>query len=261
MVTGILILSALLAIGFLATRLASALNIPHSVFLVIFGIFTGLITRQWYPEIVSKLTHRFPDIILFALLPPLIFESAYHIQFNDLKRNMAPITILAILGISLSTVFVAGGLNVVFAIDWLPALVFGALISATDPVAVVALFKEIGAPLRLNTLIEGESLFNDGAAIVIFHILVTTTMSTMVTGQLTGVETASIVYQGILRFFVVFVGGICVGLVVSMVLSIFLHLTKSGTGQLGLTVSAAYISFLLSDHVFHMIKASLKTYT
>lgn len=88
-----------------------------------------------------------------------------------MQRDLVPVSALAVVGLILSTILVGFGMHWGLSIAIIPALLFGALISATDPVAVVALFKEVGAPKRLNLLVEGESLFNDGTAIVAFTAL------------------------------------------------------------------------------------------
>lgn len=227
-----LILALVLATGFLATRLAKILHLPHSVLLVLLGLLAGWVIRTLNLDFLPAMTKAFPHIILFALLPPLIFESAYHLHFKDLKKDIFPITGLAIFGLMISATLICWGLHLFFGIPILAALIFGTLISATDPVAVVSLFKEVGAPTRLNTLVEGESLFNDGTAIVIFNVL----LAAIVVGQ----ANASLIKDGLIQFFVVSFGGIAVGLATAFVVSQLLRITHSGTGQIGLTVSAAY---------------------
>jgi NhaP-type Na+/H+ or K+/H+ antiporter len=126
-------------------------------------------------------------LILFIFIPVLVFESAYNMELRAFIRNLLPITVLAIPGLILSTVICgvvvmfAGGEQ--FGITWGVALLFGAIVSATDPVAVVGLFKELGAPKRLTTLVEGESLLNDGTAIVLFEILIAFVLGTMAAGS------------------------------------------------------------------------------
>lgn len=103
-----------------------------------------------------------PQVILALLVPPLVFEAAFHIRLEDLSRDFWLILLLAAPGVIITTLMVgwlvAQGTGLALPI----ALVFGALVSATDPVAVVALFRRLGAPRRLQVLLEGESLFNDG---------------------------------------------------------------------------------------------------
>lgn len=234
----------LLVLGFSGTKIAKWLYLPHSVFLVLVGIVGGLWLRHVQPETSAELVHAFPEVILLILLPPLIFESAYNLQFSDLKKDLVPISVLAILGLVASTFLVGLGFHFILGLHLLPSLVFGALISATDPVAVVSLFKEIGAPKRLNVLVEGESLLNDGTAIVLFRMLLAASVAPMID--------SAFVVNGIIEFLRVAGGGVLVGLVLAIMMSGLLRLTAaSSAAQLGLTVAAAYLSFVLSDHFFH----------
>ena len=245
MVTSVAVLMGLLGLGFLGTKIASALRIPHSVLLVIIGIAAGSVMRAISGAPVNSLVGQFPDIILYVLLPPLVFESAYNFDFHEFKRDLAPITSLAVVSLIVSTILVGLGLSAFLRLPLVPCLVFGALISSTDPVAVVALFKEIGAPKRLTGLVEGESLLNDGTAIVIFRV--------MLGFMAVPVFNAQAVASGVLQFVVVAAGGVLVGLAIAAIISLVLRLTaSSASAQLGLTVVAAYLSFLVADHVFHV---------
>ncbi len=228
MAEAVLILTGLLGLGFLSTRLAEKLRLPHSVLLVLLGLAIGLAI-----DLSPATLDHFPEFVLYVLLPPLIFESAYHLDSDQLKRDFAPVAGLAVVGLLLSTLLIGLGLT------WLglpreAAFLFGALISATDPVAVVALFRELGAPPRLGLLVEGESLLNDGTAIVLFRVILVGAAS------LTGAMSS---------FALVVLGGVAVGLALVLVSSLFFRITRrSGAAQVGLTVVAAYSSFILADH-------------
>lgn len=240
-----MILMGLLGLGFLGTRLATALRIPHSVFLVITGIAAGFVLRMRAGASLDGIIGQYPDIIMYILLPPLVFESAYNFDFYEFKRDLVPITALAVVSLLISTILIGLGLSVFLRLPLIPCLVFGALISATDPVAVVALFKEIGAPKRLTGLVEGESLLNDGTAIVMFRVMLGFAAVPLFNAQALA--------AGLLQFVVVALGGVLVGLVIAGVISLVLRLTSaSASAQLGLTVVAAYISFLVADHNFHV---------
>lgn len=244
MAESVLLIIGLLAVGFIATRLSALLRVPHSVFLVLAGIAGGIILR-WHDASHPYINlEAFPEIVLFVLLPPLIFESAYHINFQDLRRDIVPIGTLAVIALLISTAFIGLGLTLLLKIPLFYSLLFGALISATDPVAVVALFRQIGAPRRLCTIVEGESLINDGTAIVLFRLLLGFVVSTSIPGN--------VVFSGIIQFFSVVLGGIIVGLVFIVIVSLLLRLTTDSAGaQLGFTVAAAYGSFIVADHWFH----------
>ena len=105
-------------------------------------------------------------------LPPLLFEAAFHINLNEPRRNLWTVLILAVPGVMLSMVLVGGMEAWGVGLSWPAALVFGALIAATDPISVVGIFRRLGAPRRLAVLLEGESLFNDGTAVVLFNLTV-----------------------------------------------------------------------------------------
>jgi CPA1 family monovalent cation:H+ antiporter len=166
--TETLIIELLLIVSLVAL-VVRRLRIPYTVALVVVGL---LITFQ-QPQQIS-LT---PELILSLFIPPLVFEAAFHLEFKSLRENWLPIIGLAIPGVLLTTAMVGAIVSWGVGISLTSGLVFGALIAATDPVAVVALFKALGAPKRLTTLVESESLFNDGTAIVIFKLMLVIALS------------------------------------------------------------------------------------
>src|SRR4030043_2462124 len=191
--TETLIIELLLIVSIVAI-VVRRLRIPYTVALVLVGF---LITFQ--STFKFELT---PELILALFGPPLVFEAAFHLNLQELRRNLPAILLMAVPGVILTTMIV-GGILVLGPKLTLPiALVFGALIAATDPVAVVALFRTLGVPKRLSALIEGESLFNDGTAIVLFNLMLTIT----ITSQFNLLESVS-------GFFLVSIGGVLVGLV------------------------------------------------
>lgn len=153
----------LLLIASLVAVVTRRLRLPYTVALVVVGL---LLTSQ-QPGYTVGLT---PQLILALFVPPLVFEAAFHIELHQLRENLVALLVLTVPGVLLATLItglvVAAGVNLP-----LPsALVFGALMSATDPVAVVALFRAIGVPRQLTFLVESESLLNDGTSIVIFNV-------------------------------------------------------------------------------------------
>jgi Na+:H+ antiporter len=241
----VLIIAVLLGVGFVGTRVAAVLRLPHSVLLVLLGILGGVVLKWLQAPIAHDWSESFAEIILYVLLPPLIFESSYNINYGDLQRDMLPIAGLSVFGLLLSCALVGWGLHLTVGLALIPACIFGALISATDPVAVVALFREVGVPHRLATLVEGESLLNDGTAIVLFRVMV---------GLLaTGAVTLGVVLQGAVAFVLVAVGGLAIGCVAILVTCLLLGWTShSAPAQLGLTVATAYVSFIVADHFCHV---------
>ncbi|MCP4764814.1 MAG: cyclic nucleotide-binding domain-containing protein [Gammaproteobacteria bacterium] len=163
----VLLLMALLAIGVLVRGLFNKLPIPYSVMLVILGMLLGNLARVWQPLESIRYFQLSPELVFFIFLPVLIFESGLSLHARQLAKDIVPVLMLAIPALLLSTTIVGVGVWLLLPLDLTTALLFGALISATDPVAVVSLFKELGTPTRLTTLVEGESLLNDATAIVL----------------------------------------------------------------------------------------------
>ena len=175
----ILGLIGLLTLVSLLLPLAKRLNFPFTVLLAAVGIVLGLIIEiagehpgGWiFGDFLTGLEGLgvTSDIILFVFLPTLIFGSALEIDVRRLLDDIAPILVLAVAGLLVSLVVVGYALYGVSDIDLIGCLLLGAIVSATDPVAVVALFRDLGAPKRLAILVEGESLLNDATAIVLFY--------------------------------------------------------------------------------------------
>jgi CPA1 family monovalent cation:H+ antiporter len=151
----------LLLIAAVVAMLTRRLRLPYSAGLVAAGM--GLALLPFSPRV--SLTK---ELLFMALLPPLIFEAAFHLPWKPLRRDLSLILVLASAGVLLSAGVTAVGMYYVAHWDWLSSLVFGVLIAATDPVSVVATFREAKAQGRLLPLVEAESLFNDGTAAVFF---------------------------------------------------------------------------------------------
>jgi CPA1 family monovalent cation:H+ antiporter len=194
-----------------------------------------------------------PALIFFVFIPVLVFESAYNMEARQVVRNLLPITVLALPGLLLSTLIsgaalmISGGQG--FGITWEVALLFGVIVSATDPVAVVGLFKELGTPKRLGILVEGESLFNDGTAIVLFNILLALVVGTAAAEG----GASSAVVAGFLEFLKVAGGGAVVGLLLAWVgWRVIGDIIENPPVKISLTVIVAYASFVIAEHVFHV---------
>ena len=179
---------------------------------------------------------------MLVFLPGLIFEAAYHLELKNLTENMGMILLLAIPGLLVSTGIVAVILHFVLDMPLDVALLFGGLISATDPVSVLALFKEMRVPKRLSILMEGESLFNDGVAVVIFLIL-----TDVVAGQ------PFVLVEGVGQFFLVMVGGALTGFTIGTLANVvFDYIGEDRAIQIAMTIILAYGTFLLAETVLHV---------
>lgn len=241
----ILIIMGLLTVAMIAAGICKNLPIPYTVFLVIVGILLGSVARSW-PQLAQLQEFQLtPDIVLFLFLPALIFESAFNLDARQMVKDLGPILSLAIPALLMSTAIIGVGLWWLIDIDIFLALLFGALISATDPVAVVALFKELGAPQRLTVLVEGESLLNDATAIVVFNII----LGLVITGSFA----FSDIGHAATSFVRVFIGGVLVGSVIGILLSEMLSRMKAGlSSYLVMSIVLAYTCFVLAEHVLHV---------
>ena len=149
----------------LVTLLARRINLPYTVALVGFGIVAGAAAQPLRVEIT-------PQLVLVVLLPALIFEASYQTAFGKLRPSLGGVALLAGPGVFVSAALIAAALHFGAGLTVPEAFVVGAMLSATDPAAVIATFKRLRSPRRLSTLVEAESVFNDGTGIVVFAIAV-----------------------------------------------------------------------------------------
>ncbi len=209
---------------------------PYTVALVLVGAALSLVPNLLPFDISS-------DLILAILVPPLLFEATLHIKWKHMRKDLALIMALAIGGTLIGTIIVGEIVAWVLDMPLLAALAFGALISATDPVAVIAFFRSLGVSKRLSLLVEGESLFNDGTAIVIFNL--------MVALAITGSDTFSL-GSAIIEFLRVSLGGLAVGLILGYIVSYIVlknlddHLIETTT-----TVALAFGAYVIAEQ-FHV---------
>lgn len=238
--------------------------LPYTVMLLLIGLIAGVLVRLGYFEqwhlgswtwdlgIVSKSVHWAanidPHLLLYVFLPILIFEAAFAMDVHTFKKSVTNAVLLAVPGIIVALVLTAAlamglkALGVGFsAWTWPLALMFGAVVSATDPVAVVALLKELGASKKLGTLIEGESLLNDGTAIVLFMVF------------FLGLTGAAPEGSPIIEFARVSLGGVTVGLVIGWISITWLKkVFNDALVEISVIIGAAYLTFFLAEHFFHV---------
>lgn len=239
--SSLLEISVLLAGAVLIGILAKRWRIPVTVLLAIGGFLLA-----WgggdeiFPLVESLKGEEFEDIVVNVFLPILIFEAALLLSTRDFLRNLGPIMVLATVALAISATIVGFSLNTFLNIPLTAALLFGVLISATDPVAVVAVFKEVGVSKRLLTLVEGESLLNDGVAVVGYNILLAAALGGSVS-----------VVEGGLEFVAVFAGGALVGAVIGLAAALFLPLIDRLSAAT-LSLGVAYGSFVVGDEIFNV---------
>src|ERR1051325_9830245 len=222
----------LLLIASIVAVLARRLRIPYTVGLVLIGLGLSLFSANGIK--VS------PQIILALLVPPLIFEAAFHLRWDDLRLHFWLILLLAIPGVILTTLFVGGVVAWGTGLALQAALVFGALVSATDPVAVIALFRRLGVPRRLQVLLEGESLFNDGTAIVMFNLMISIAL----------VGGFSLV-KSVRDFIAVSGGGVLIGVALGVLTSQVIQRIQDPLVETTLTTVLAFGSYLVAEY-FHV---------
>ncbi len=226
-------LVALLLLVCLVAMLARRTRLPYTVALVVVGLAIGL--SGALPG--AQLT---PGLILLGFLPALLFESAFNLDFGHLMENRKLIGFMAIPAPLISTLAVGGFLHLAVGLELHSALLFGAIVSATDPVSVAATFRELGVPRRLAYIIEGESLFNDGMAIVLYRIIILM----ILTGEFSLVG-------NVVRFLAVVLGGGMLGLVGGYLFSLLMRRLEDHLIEITLTTVLAYGSYLLADY-FHL---------
>ena len=242
----VLILIGLLLLAIAMQPLARRIHLPFTATLVIAGFAASeLLVSSGFDTGIRAA--GFHDLIFFVFLPILIFESAYNINARILCQNLLPILILAIPLMLLSTlitaVLVYYGIGHASGFPWIAALLTGALLSATDPVAVVAMFKQMGVPPRLAILVEGESLFNDAAAIVVFGVFIA--IATGSDGPMTFTDAS-------LHFVRVFFGGMLVGGVTGLLFTGIVRLLQDTVTKSLATILSAYFSFVLAESFLHV---------
>ncbi|QQS60879.1 MAG: sodium:proton antiporter [Candidatus Moraniibacteriota bacterium] len=238
---------SLLAISSAVFFLSSRLKFPYTVLLVAVGTFILVPLSTLSPFTFLREFTLTPELLLYVFLPILIFESAYNIDIRRLFENIRSIGALSIISLLLSAGFISLMLFLLFPlvglqISFLLCFLFGALISATDPVAVLALFKEVGAPRRLTLLFEGESIFNDGTAVALFLVVLGIAEH--------GWHGSESILWGVLDFSVMVFGGIILGIIISaFFVKAIDHARSNEFVQIALMIVLAHFTFLLSDYI------------
>jgi monovalent cation:H+ antiporter, CPA1 family len=221
----------LLLVACLIAMLSRRLGLPYIVGLVVAGFLIALMPNS--PEL--RLSR---SLIFNVLLPPLVFEAALQLEWKRFRGELPLTFTLAFVGVAVAAAAVAGGMHWAIGWSWIAAALFGVLIAATDPISVIATFREIGCVPRLSMVVESESLLNDGVAAVGFAVL-----SAIAAGASPGAGSVIPAFLWSLG------GGVLIGLGVSGATLVVVGRTDDPLVEITLTTIAAYASFLLAEYV------------
>lgn len=223
-------LAVLLGTVLLVAVVTRYVRVPYTVALVVAGLALGLVGGSFAVPLTE-------DLILVVFLPALLFEAGYNLPWARLRAEIRFVNALAVPGVFVSTAIV-GTIMHLAGVRWPVALLFGALISATDPVSVLATFRQLGTDRRLSIIVEGESLFNDGTALVVFRLV----LGVVVGGSVSVVGTAA-------AFIVSIIGGIALGLGVGYLVAQSLRRIDDYLVEISVTLLVTYGLFVLAERV------------
>ena len=223
------ILGALLLVAAVVAILSQRLRLPYSAGLVVAGLAMAAVAPGTTPPLTR-------DLIFFVFLPPLVFEAAIQMPWRSLRRELPLLAALVTVGVALAAGVVAVGMHWLVGWSWLGAGLFGVLIAATDPVSVIAAFKQLRVTRRLHLLVEAESLLNDGVAAVGFALLAGIAAGGAATPGAVGLQLMATVF-----------GGIGCGIGVAVPLILLAGRAEDRLVEVTLTQVIAYGSFLAAE--------------
>lgn len=224
-------LGTLLIVASLVAMISRRIGLPYTAGLVLAGIALAFL-----PVGADLPLSR--ELIFNIFLPPLIFEAALQLRWSRFREELPLTVVLAFLGVAVSALVVTAGMHWLLGWSWLGAAFFGVLIAATDPVSVIAAFKEMKAEPRLSMVVESESLLNDGVAAVGFAILLTVAEG----GGLTASGVATSLLWTV-------AGGVAIGGAIAFAVLTVAGRTEDHLVEVTLTTVIAWASFLLAEHV------------
>jgi Na+:H+ antiporter len=231
----------LLLLASLSAVLFRRLRIPYTIGLVVVGVLLAVARDNLGFLEPVRLIRLTPEVVLYLFIPTLIFPAAVRLDLELLKQNLYPVLLLALPGLILSTLIVGGITAALTPLTWSTAFLFGALISATDPVAVVALFGELKVPSRLSIVVDSESLFNDAAAMVLFAGILSAIGS--------DARGSVLLAQGAASFVWVSLGGLGVGAVTAALYAALVRFAEDDPLiEIALSVVLAYTTFAVAEH-------------
>ena len=224
-----------MALGLLAAvaallAVAPALRVPYPILLVLGGLAIGLVPGM--PELELP-----PELVFFGVLPPLLYSAAFFTSLRDLRANVRPIGLLAIGLVVMTTAGVAVVAHeLIDGLNWPSAFVLGAIVSPTDPIAATAIARRLGVPRKLVTIVEGESLVNDGTGLVLYRVAV----AAVVTGSFSALDTGGL-------FVVSVLGGIAVGLAVGWIVRQVRRRLDNPPAEITISLLTGYFAFIPAE--------------
>ena len=224
----------LLGAAALLAQLARVLKVPYPVFLVLGGLVIGFV--PWLPTVEIS-----PEVIFLVFLPPLLNYAAFFSSPLELRRYLRPILLLAIGLVLFTTAAIALIAHALVGLPWAAAFVLGAILAPTDPVAAEAIFRRLGVPGRVGTVVGGESLINDGTGLVAYRIAV----AAVVTGTFS-------VWGAGLDFLLVGGGGIILGLILARIILPLWRRVKDPSIFITLSLLTPYAIYALAEEVLHV---------
>jgi len=218
--------------------------IPYTVLLVLIGIF---IKPGFFPPLDAM--RLSPGLVFYIILPVLLFESAFNFDYTEFRRVFTPAFALASLGLLICAVVMAIPLTLFFNIEFIPALLLGSVISSTDPIAVLTIFKELGVPKKLQLLVDAESFLNDGTSVIMFKLLLGIATGTAGLGY--SKEMLIVTSAG--NFLFVLLGGAIIGAVMGWFFAqIISSIRNNNTLEIILTLILATSVFMVAEHFLHV---------
>ncbi len=225
----------LILVGALATILGlvskRARLLPYPVVLAAAGVAVGLLPGGQFPRLGG-------NVILLAFIPGLVFEAALTLDLAELRRRILPVGLLATVGVAMTVLLIGALTHLILGFSWASGMLLGAILAATDPIAIITLLRRLKAPAGLAAILEGESLFNDGTGVAVFSAVLATILS--------GAPSFG---DATIRFFAIALGGTAIGLGVGFLGLALLRFAEDAPLEILATMVIAYGSYLAADLV------------